>query len=325
LAGLSAMATIQPTNHLFLWRPLLNILPTELEKYLIEKDITWVEDPSNQNLAFSRNRIRYQLKNLQQSTDLPTKNLLRTPFLLAEDLQEIQALRHLFYDTFLQQHTHFDTYWFQQIPPVLHRPFLRYWLIQQLESSAPHIKQKRWIAKVWELVLAQKPTTMTVTQHLFLAFDGQKIEIKHGQTKTEQMIYPDNITLPHVFTDVDKSQFPYQFDLTPWPFYLNVSLSRTDGIPLSSFAKASISIKQRQGGETIKPSPKRPTKTLKQLWQEKGTPVSDRLNSPLIYVNKHLWSAGELPIDIDHPNYVAHQTNEVLVHLALQAKTQKSN
>ena len=59
--GLAGIPFIRYTNHLRLIRPLLNIGKRELVGWLTEKNIKWVEDPSNQSPSYERNRVRKEL------------------------------------------------------------------------------------------------------------------------------------------------------------------------------------------------------------------------------------------------------------------------
>lgn len=59
--GLSAIAAQRPLGKGILYRPLLNVSRSEIEKYATEHQLNWVEDPSNQSLGFNRNYIRHQV------------------------------------------------------------------------------------------------------------------------------------------------------------------------------------------------------------------------------------------------------------------------
>jgi tRNA(Ile)-lysidine synthase len=90
--GLAAMAPVSPDGR---WvRPLLDIDPEALEKFARERRLEWIEDESNQDLRFARNRLRHQeIPRLAESFN---PQLLRTLCNLAEtqrrDLEWIEAL-----------------------------------------------------------------------------------------------------------------------------------------------------------------------------------------------------------------------------------------
>jgi tRNA(Ile)-lysidine synthase len=59
--GLSGMSAITVRNGVRILRPLLDVNPADLRTYLQDKHQDWIEDPSNQNLAFARNDLRHNL------------------------------------------------------------------------------------------------------------------------------------------------------------------------------------------------------------------------------------------------------------------------
>jgi tRNA(Ile)-lysidine synthase len=63
LDGLSAMPYIKKYNDINIVRPLLDVAKKDIQNYLINKNITWFEDPSNQNILFDRVRIRKEFEN----------------------------------------------------------------------------------------------------------------------------------------------------------------------------------------------------------------------------------------------------------------------
>jgi tRNA(Ile)-lysidine synthase len=61
LAGLASMPAKWTRDGLQWHRPLLNVPGAKLREYLLDAQVTWVEDPTNQDEQFTRNRIRAQL------------------------------------------------------------------------------------------------------------------------------------------------------------------------------------------------------------------------------------------------------------------------
>jgi tRNA(Ile)-lysidine synthase len=61
LGGLSAMAAMSRWGHLTVHRPLLSLPGPHLRQWLRAQGETWIEDPSNQDERYTRNRIRNQL------------------------------------------------------------------------------------------------------------------------------------------------------------------------------------------------------------------------------------------------------------------------
>lgn len=65
LQGLRSMKELSIVHGLPIWRPLLTVTALELREYLAaagwQQGIEWLEDPSNQEKAILRNRIRHEL------------------------------------------------------------------------------------------------------------------------------------------------------------------------------------------------------------------------------------------------------------------------
>ncbi len=62
--GLAAMSPVREVHGLRLLRPLLQTPKQRLRDFLVAQDQDWIEDPSNQNTAFARIRIRNSLPGL---------------------------------------------------------------------------------------------------------------------------------------------------------------------------------------------------------------------------------------------------------------------
>ncbi len=63
--GLAGMSRLRETNHLRLLRPCLGISKTRLQAVTKSYKLDWVDDPSNQNLAYARARLRKLLPSLE--------------------------------------------------------------------------------------------------------------------------------------------------------------------------------------------------------------------------------------------------------------------
>ena len=61
LPGLSAMPAFVERGGLRIHRPWLDVPAQQLRDWLVHEGVSWVEDPSNQDERYTRNRIRHQL------------------------------------------------------------------------------------------------------------------------------------------------------------------------------------------------------------------------------------------------------------------------
>ena len=65
--GLAGMAEISPRDGIELYRPLLDVPKNDLVNFLEDNELTWKEDPSNENIAFERVKVRKLLNQLDNS------------------------------------------------------------------------------------------------------------------------------------------------------------------------------------------------------------------------------------------------------------------
>ena len=97
LDGLAAMAPVNETNGLRLLRPLLALSKTQLKETLTARGLAWVEDPSNDDGAFARVRLRRLLPELAGEGMTParlgsaTQNLGRARAALEADVAAVLA------------------------------------------------------------------------------------------------------------------------------------------------------------------------------------------------------------------------------------------
>lgn len=96
LKGLTAMSEQQKFEHFFLARPLLNLSKDELKQYAQIQKISWIEDSTNKDTQFERNKIRHHLpyiweKFSDQNTQ-PQANISRSISQLNKDYQSLLSL-----------------------------------------------------------------------------------------------------------------------------------------------------------------------------------------------------------------------------------------
>ena len=73
LDGLAAMASSTMRENILLARPLLPLSRARLRAHLCARGMAWLEDPSNQNTAFERVRIRRHLPRLEEEGFSPQR------------------------------------------------------------------------------------------------------------------------------------------------------------------------------------------------------------------------------------------------------------
>ena len=108
--GLCAIHPISKRENLTLLRPLLHVDKTEILETLASKNLTWVEDPMNQDDIFERVRWRKQLTTLWK-TGLTQSGILLT----TKRLQRAKEALNFYTDLFFKTHVQIDERGFAKI------------------------------------------------------------------------------------------------------------------------------------------------------------------------------------------------------------------
>ncbi|MDG2349047.1 MAG: tRNA lysidine(34) synthetase TilS [Gammaproteobacteria bacterium] len=96
LIGLSAMKKIHTYDNRIYKRPFLSIQRHELKQYLIERNIDWLDDPSNIDDTFKRNFIRHKIMPLlEEKWPQASKTLARTAANLSIEDRDSSAINQL--------------------------------------------------------------------------------------------------------------------------------------------------------------------------------------------------------------------------------------
>ena len=112
----------------------------------------------------------------------------------------------------------------------------------------------------------------------------------------ELRVYRDNVTL-------NPAEAPVTLEPVRWAGESRVALPQLRGevrfrkIRGAGFdqskLKEEVTIRLRSGGERLQPDPRRPRRTLKNLFQEAGVPPWERERLPLLYCGSELvWAPG---------------------------------
>lgn len=96
LDGLCGMRAVSVRDGLLILRPLLNIMPEELRRYLQQRQLQWVEDPSNQCNEFLRVRARKFMPLLEEKLGITPKRLVETMHVLQDTLAYVQEQTNRF-------------------------------------------------------------------------------------------------------------------------------------------------------------------------------------------------------------------------------------
>jgi tRNA(Ile)-lysidine synthase len=244
-----------------LWRPLLNQSRVELEAYAKQHRLKWVEDPSNQNTRYRRNAIRKDIiPKLEKIQPGAIANLARSAELLAQSQVLLDRLAK------------------QDGKGILVGDTLKLKTLLALAKSdkpAANNLMRYWL-KLNDLAMPSQERLESWWKDLMALKQDSSLEWQHDEA---------SIRLWRGILQVANSE------VGQWVFKIIPARSKLFGLPAAMVSEAQnrglIEQRQRQGAEKIQIKPKTPRKSLKNLFQESGTPPWGR-QAPLLYINDQL-------------------------------------
>ena len=160
-SGPQGLGAMQPLMHrtigercLHIVRPLLNVTRIELDVYARENGLAWVEDESNLDLSFDRNKVRHGLLPvIQQQWPERYSGIMSAMSRSSELCREQQSALELLLDDKLQhvlvEPIVLDCQALRQAPEKLHPLLVRHWLVKVGAQMPSH-------AVLQQLLLATK-------------------------------------------------------------------------------------------------------------------------------------------------------------------------
>ncbi|NOU01863.1 MAG: tRNA lysidine(34) synthetase TilS [Gallionella sp.] len=254
-------------------RPLLHCSRHEILNYAAEHRLQWMEDESNADDSYPRNSLRHRvLPLLGEKFPAYRDTLARSAQHFAEanslldELAQQDAVQAIAGETMAVTAL-------QSLTPPRAKNLLRYFL-HRLGATMPQAVQ------IDEML-----------QQLCNARDDAAVCISFGDWQVRR--YQGKVYVLCALGEFDKHivmSWHGEAQLI-WPA-LNTSLqfkhTQGVGISLGKLQHASVTLRLRQGGETLRPHPKAATRTLKNLLQEHHIPPWQRDRLPLLYCGEEL-------------------------------------
>lgn len=274
--GLAAMPEQRPLGQGVLVRPLLGVAREDLHHYARTQRLAWVDDPSNDDLQFSRNYLRHQVfPALLQRWPQAAQNLARS----AEHLSEAQGLLDELavqdlalattaspFDWLALDSLDLDV--LRQLSPARQRNALQFWLAQRTRLP----DTRHWAS--WEALRDA-------------ASDGRPL-----WRLTDGELHRSNARIWWLAGAWLKAPQAAQ----PWPDPARpLRLSNNGNVSLSgTLPQGTLHIAYRQGGETLTVQG-RGQRDLKRLLNELQVPAFVRGRLPLLYCGEQLLAVANLP------------------------------
>lgn len=274
--GLAAMPAVRSLGRGSLVRPLLEVSRADLEAYARANGLAWVEDPSNQQLEYSRNFLRRQvLPLLQQRWPRTVSSLARTAGHMAEAQQLLDELAQ---QDLAAAQGGGDCQWpnlpnlalapLRELTSARQRNALRYWLAGL--TLAPD--ENHWAG--WECLRDARPDA---TPRWRLAGG----ELQRGGDRIWW--------LPDAWLEPVGGPVSWSGPDTRLALPDNGTLQIEGQLP-----SGRLQVRYRQGGESML-VPMRGRRDLKRLLSEAGVPTFVRTRLPLLYCDEELVAVANLP------------------------------
>ena len=284
LKGLSAMPEVAVFGKGLLLRPLLNIGKHLIDEYAKSQALQWIEDPTNKLSDYDRNFLRNDIvPQLQQRWPGLAKSVSRS----AQHCAEAQAMLADVAKDLLAN------------------------LIDVTDNTLPIDKllqlsaaEQRWVIRQWFGQMGLKMPSQATLGRLFtevLAANDDREPLLAGK---EYCLRRYRNKLFCLQTKAEECLFQGIWDSSNNPLYLGGGdylcwSVASQGIALSVWEQAQITVQYRQGGEKIRLPHRQGSHDLKKLYQEAGIPPWQRSAMPLIYLDGRLAAVADRWLSAD--------------------------
>ena len=303
LPGISAMPALAPFANGLLARPLLSRSRAELEAWVREQGLTWIEDDSNVDESLDRNYLRRRVLPLIRDRWPGSATAVSRS---ARHVAEAQAIL----DTLARSDVARVSYGeslsiksLRALPPARRRNALRFW-ITRAGYLAP---DSRRIEEIAGPLLDARPDA-----NPFVEWggggEGARAQ-RHGDLLSLYPVAPPTTPPPSEHASSGDATRPRPATDLVWRWSDSTVCELPDNLgklelepdprgPVDLDALPEpLTIRWRRGGERLTPRPGGPRRALKNLLQEIHVPVVERARLPLLFSDEKLLAVADLLLD----------------------------
>lgn len=271
VAGLAAMPGSQWRDGVCWARPWLDRSREAIEAYVQEFGLNFIEDESNADDRFARNRLRNVVWPLLDAPDAALAQSARWAQ-QALDLQREMAALDL---EQLERGDALDLAALKQLSPARASNALRQWLLELRGDPAP--------ASLVERLLNE------AQDHGEWPLDGGALRLYRGL-----LSWGGAAEAPFGPSQIVNLSFAGVHEQPAWGGCWHVELASENGVPASRLS--SLTQRARSGGEQFQRAPRSTPRSLKKAWQEAGVPAWER-DGPLLLDGEQIVFVPGLGID----------------------------
>jgi len=276
MRGLAAMRGVRPLNaRTRIVRPFLHLYRNDLLRYAEAHKLEWIEDESNDNTGYDRNFLRREiLPRLAQRFPAYAQSVNRA----AAHAAEAQVL--------LDELAQLDMRGLEgeDVVPLA--------LLRSLSAMRAKNVLRCFLADNGIDMPDSTLLDEAVRQVRECAEDAQ-IVIEFGEWQLRK--HRDGVLLVRAQGDATYPKVPWRGEarLEFGAGVVTFEQTAGQGIRARLAAESGWVLRARTGGERMRPDAGRPTRTLKNLFQEAGTPAWERDRLPLLFHHERLvWAPG---------------------------------
>ena len=281
--GLAACAPQRPLGQGQLIRPLLDISRQQLQQYAEQHHLSWIDDPSNQSLAFDRNYLRHEViprlamrwpqlnTTVSRSITWQSEQSQLLSDLAASDLTQLELDVAPTYDGLGSPVSTVDCKQLLALSPARQRNVLRHWMSSKgfVLPSAAVLEQIRTAA-------------LTSGSETSPRVQWGEAEIR----RYRQQLYLQTPLAEHDASQCLSWDLQQTLDLPSLGIVLTQADLLQQGLKLPQITQ--VQVRFRSGGESIRVSKRACSKDLKGVFQEFGLPPWLRDRVPLIFYQDEL-------------------------------------
>ncbi|MGL4826253.1 MAG: tRNA lysidine(34) synthetase TilS [Vibrionaceae bacterium] len=281
LAGLASMPQVRDFGLGVMVRPLLHVSREEIENYAKERELTWVEDESNQDCRFDRNFIRHQwLPVAKARWPSVVKTINRTAALCAQQQALLDELL-LEHDKKVQQDdgsVALDV--LRGYSKPMQMALLRRWLDQRAQLNLTQAQLQQLLQSVIEAAPDANPK--------LLQANWQLRRFQHSLFLLP--LFADVTTWQAALTPPQTLQLPDNIGTLSVQSYQDCG-----GLGLNAqILSAPLSVRFDPQGIFAHPVERQGKRKLKKLFQEYGVPSWQRRRVPLLFCGEQLAAVADL-------------------------------
>jgi tRNA(Ile)-lysidine synthase len=303
LPGWSSMADLQRDHALLpaivtLARPLLDCSRKQLEQIASERAIAHIIDESNEDSRYKRNAIRHEIFPLiEQHFEGFTQTLARS----SHHFQTAQGLLDELACSDLQQCFDAGELNLKRLALLSGDRIdnlLRYWVVEKIGSYPSQAQLHQLHQQMLYAATDTHPQIVIGQWVLQREHDHLIIRAQAGENQ------PPIESIPVIW------QGERHIDIPEWRGRIVFEVGEGEGFDRELLMQGPLTLRPRQGGERLKLDVRRPSRSLKNLFQESGVAAGRRPWLPLLYAGDQLLFACGLG-----PNCIVIQKNPgVLLH-----------